>query len=362
MELTPARRASHALPGYGLSVLAVAAATWIELLISESSARGLALTPFGLSVAASVWLGGLGPGLVAVLLASLSIDYFIIGPGSLLEFRTTGDTFTLGAFVAAWLAFCAIAERRHRGHASDRRRCRSAEDTALQANRVAQLTTALSRARTQSAAIEAALQEPLHALGADAGALLLVGRDGRSLEVARTVGYPAAGRQAPRPDALRGKHPALDAVGRGAPVILETASAYAAEYRAASSPGALVAVPLLVGSRVVAVVQLEFRAPRVFSKDDREYLEVLGPRAAQALDRTLVDRKTNGGDIAKVGAGTAIGAVAGRVIGGNTKGAIIGGIIGGAIGTQRAIETQDRDVVVPANSRVELTLQGEFTR
>jgi len=84
--------------------------------------------------------------------------------------------------------------------------------------------------------------------------------------------------------------------------------------------------------------------------------------SAQALDRTLVDRKTNGGDIAKVGAGTAIGAVAGRVIGGNTKGAIIGGIIGGAIGTQRAIETQDRDVVVPANSRVELTLQGEFSR
>ena len=83
---------------------------------------------------------------------------------------------------------------------------------------------------------------------------------------------------------------------------------------------------------------------------------------AQALDRTLVDRKTNAGDIAKVGAGTAIGAVAGRVIGGNTKGAVIGGIIGGAIGTQRAIETQDRDVVVPANSRVELTLQGEFTR
>jgi hypothetical protein len=84
--------------------------------------------------------------------------------------------------------------------------------------------------------------------------------------------------------------------------------------------------------------------------------------SAQALDRTLRDRKTNAGDVAKVGAGTAAGAIVGRVIGGNTKGAVIGGIIGGAIGTQRAIETQDRDVVVPANSRVELTLQGEFTR
>jgi hypothetical protein len=84
--------------------------------------------------------------------------------------------------------------------------------------------------------------------------------------------------------------------------------------------------------------------------------------SAVALDRTLRDRKTNAGDVAKVGAGTAAGAIVGRVIGGNTKGAVIGGIIGGAIGTQRAIETQDRDVVVPAGSRVELTLNGEFTK
>jgi hypothetical protein len=84
--------------------------------------------------------------------------------------------------------------------------------------------------------------------------------------------------------------------------------------------------------------------------------------SAVALERTLRDRKTNAGDVAKVGAGTAIGAIAGRVIGGNTKGAVIGGIIGGAVGTQRAIETQDRDVVVPANSRVEVTLGGTFTR
>jgi hypothetical protein len=80
--------------------------------------------------------------------------------------------------------------------------------------------------------------------------------------------------------------------------------------------------------------------------------------SAEALDRQLQDRKTNAGDVAKVGVGTAAGALVGRVIGGNTKGAVIGGIIGGAVGTQRAIETQDRDVVVPAGSRVELRLQG----
>ncbi len=83
--------------------------------------------------------------------------------------------------------------------------------------------------------------------------------------------------------------------------------------------------------------------------------------SAEALDRHLRDRKTNAGDVAKVGAGAAIGALAGRVIGGNTKGAVIGGVIGGAVGTQRAVETQDRDVVVPVGSRVQLTLQGELS-
>jgi hypothetical protein len=83
--------------------------------------------------------------------------------------------------------------------------------------------------------------------------------------------------------------------------------------------------------------------------------------SAEALDRQLQDRKTNAGDVAKVGAGAAAGAIVGRVIGGNTKGAVIGGIIGGAVGTQRAIETQDRDVVVPAGSRIQLTLQSGLT-
>ncbi len=84
--------------------------------------------------------------------------------------------------------------------------------------------------------------------------------------------------------------------------------------------------------------------------------------SATALDRTLRDRPTNAGDVAKVGAGTAAGAILGRVIGGSTKGAVIGGVIGGAVGTQRAIQTQDRDVVVPASSRVEITLGGPFAR
>ena len=85
--------------------------------------------------------------------------------------------------------------------------------------------------------------------------------------------------------------------------------------------------------------------------------------SAKALDRTLKDRKTNAGDVAKVGAGVGAGALLGAAVsGGSTKGAVIGGAVGGAVGTQRAVQTQDRDVVVPAGSRLRVTLGSPFRR
>jgi len=68
---------------------------------------------------------------------------------------------------------------------------------------------------------------------------------------------------------------------------------------------------------------------------------------------------TDANDVAKVAGGTAAGAIVGRVLGGSTKGAIIGGIIGGAVGTQRAVETKDRDVVLPLGTSVMLTLDDK---
>jgi uncharacterized protein YcfJ len=85
--------------------------------------------------------------------------------------------------------------------------------------------------------------------------------------------------------------------------------------------------------------------------------------SAIALDRTLKDRKTNAGDLAKVGIGAGAGALLGTAVtGGSTKGAVIGGIAGGAVGAQRAVQTQDRDVVVPSGSRLKVTLAAPFRR
>ena len=75
---------------------------------------------------------------------------------------------------------------------------------------------------------------------------------------------------------------------------------------------------------------------------------------------SLQGRGTDANDVAKVAGGTAAGAIVGRVLGGSSKGAIIGGIIGGAVGAQRAVETKDRDVVLPQGTAVTLTLDNKF--
>jgi hypothetical protein len=82
----------------------------------------------------------------------------------------------------------------------------------------------------------------------------------------------------------------------------------------------------------------------------------------ERVDTRLEGRKTNVGDVAKPAAGAAAGAILGRVIGGSSKGAVIGGVIGGAVGTQRAVETKDRDVVLPQGTTVTLVLDESFRR
>jgi hypothetical protein len=82
----------------------------------------------------------------------------------------------------------------------------------------------------------------------------------------------------------------------------------------------------------------------------------------QNVETKLEGRKTNAGDIAKPAAGAAAGAILGRVLGGSTKGAVIGGVIGGAVGTQRAVETKDRDVVLPEGTTVTIVLDQSFKK
>lgn len=81
----------------------------------------------------------------------------------------------------------------------------------------------------------------------------------------------------------------------------------------------------------------------------------------ESVEHRMEGRGVTAGDAAKVGAGAAAGAIAGRVLSGNKKGAIIGGVVGAAVGTGVAIETADRDIVVPAGARIVLKLTEALT-
>jgi len=84
--------------------------------------------------------------------------------------------------------------------------------------------------------------------------------------------------------------------------------------------------------------------------------------ASVASQETVLEgRKTNVGDVAKVGAGAGAGAIVGKVLGGG-RGALIGGAVGAAVGTQRAVETKDRDIVLNDGAGVTITLDADFAR
>ena len=277
---------------YVFVCLGVAFATWIELIFARTHAAPFSLFAFCIAIALSAALGGLGPGLVALLLSAFAIDFFIIVPGGLLDFQTSTDALVFVAFCAGWLAYCVVSERAARRLERDRDLYFNAERAAAQADRIAQVTAALSHARSPSAVVEATVQEPLHALKADAALMVLFGEDGGAAEIARAVGYRPEEREARESNLLGGKDTRS---GRDRPwrtggdrvaAILRVGISGAAPRREPAAFKAIAAVPLLVGSRVVAVVQYQFRQPRAFTTDDREYLFMLGPRAAQALDRT----------------------------------------------------------------------------
>lgn len=83
---------------YGLAVVTVA----VALIITKSLVRYTDITPlFYAAIVISAWFGGRGPGLLAVALATVSIDYYFVEP--LYTLRLGGKSFSF-LFVFGFLA------------------------------------------------------------------------------------------------------------------------------------------------------------------------------------------------------------------------------------------------------------------
>src|SRR5437899_1879932 len=140
------RRIAPAVWRYGLSVLSVAISTAITIPLEGFGVRVSFFFP---AVLLSTWFGGTGPGLLAVLLSTLSINFFFTEP--LLAFQfSVRDIPTTVAFLASaliissWSTARQRAEKRLRDSESELRKARNDIEA-----KVEERTAKLSRANEE---------------------------------------------------------------------------------------------------------------------------------------------------------------------------------------------------------------------
>jgi two-component system sensor kinase FixL len=90
---------------YGLAVLSIAMAVGSALLLQRFELRE---SSFLIAIAVTVWFGGMGPGLLAIVLSDLSIDYFFLPPIYSISFDLSHVpyfiVFTLFGLSISWLS------------------------------------------------------------------------------------------------------------------------------------------------------------------------------------------------------------------------------------------------------------------
>lgn len=94
-----ANAAFFSLFRYGVAVLAVGLALLLKKCLDPLSGDEHPFLLFFVAVMAAGWFGGVGPGLLASVLATVASDYFFLTPGGLFAHNSLGQNLQLGFFV-----------------------------------------------------------------------------------------------------------------------------------------------------------------------------------------------------------------------------------------------------------------------
>jgi C4-dicarboxylate-specific signal transduction histidine kinase len=146
------RVARNLVAGYGAALLFVAAALAASLLLQRHFSHPF-LFSFYAAVMATAWLRGAGPGLLAVLLSALAIDYFFVPPYHSWAVNATDTSYFAAFVICALLTSWVISSKKR-----DAESLRRAHD--LLEARVADRTAELAKSVTER---EKAQQELIQA-------------------------------------------------------------------------------------------------------------------------------------------------------------------------------------------------------
>jgi PAS domain S-box-containing protein len=155
------------------------------------------------------------------------------------------------------------------------------------------LTVALLECTTPAEVVSAVVERGIVVLGARAGLVALITRNGDELEIVRTSGYApsAMGKWGRFP--VDGPYPLSEVVKRGEAVYLGNCDDWAAKYPALAGEiedafQASVSLPLAARQRVFGAMHFSFTELRGFTEPDRAFLDELARQCALALERALL--------------------------------------------------------------------------
>jgi PAS domain S-box-containing protein len=200
--------------------------------------------------------------------------------------RVDEDPLRMMSFVIDQSARRAAEDARERLLERERAARREAELTIGRMARLQRATAALGVAVTAAEVGERTVAHATAGLGADAGALGLLGED--EFVLLHDRGYDRATVSALRRFPITHPGPVAEAVRRGEPVVVNDVPEWRRWPELAGLPhrfAAAAAVPLIAAGRTLGAIALSFREARTLRAADRAFLLALADQAAQALDR-----------------------------------------------------------------------------
>jgi PAS domain S-box-containing protein len=175
---------------------------------------------------------------------------------------------------------------------SDRKRVEDAlRRSAERAERLRGVAVALAQALTEQQVASVIVEQGLQVLGAVGGCVAVVSDDGSTLRVVQSMGWDPAVASAWDRFSIDAGAPMAQAARTRLPVLVaspgERAQAYPAlpSFLGQGPSGASASIPMLLGDRLLGVLDLTWAGPHQLGEDDRAFVLALGRQCAQALER-----------------------------------------------------------------------------